>query len=268
MPLLRRIWNALRPVRPDHELDEELEFHREMIRSRLRARGLNDAQAQLDAGKRFGNLSVIREAVGETHRVTWLAAALQDLRHGVVLLRRDAGVSALIIAVLALGIGVNAGVFSLVNTIILKPLNLPDADRAVRFRQTFQGGTYDGGPGAMVDLWRNQTGLFEAVSVARLELMNLTGAQDPQQLNVARVTADFFRLFRAPVAAGRTFTAIEEAGPAGRVAVLSHSLWVNHFGSDTGIVGRQIVLSGTTYAVAGVVGAGFDSEQFDQPPDI
>ena len=268
MPLFRRIWNALRPVRRDHELEEELDFHREMIRSRSRDRGVNEEQAQRDANKRLGNLSMIREAVGDTHRVSWLAAALQDLRHGVVLLRRDAGVSSLIIGVLALGIGVNVGVFSLVNTVILKPLNLPDADRAVRIRTTFQGGTYDGGPAAMVDLWRNQTGLFEAVSAARLELMNLNGVQDPQQLNVARATADFFRLFRAPVAVGRTFTATEEAGPAGRVAVLSHSVWVNNFGSDPGIVGRQVVLSGTTYAVVGVIGAGFDSEQFDQPPDI
>jgi putative ABC transport system permease protein len=268
MPLFRRIWNGFRPARRDRELEEELDFHREMIRNKFRDRGLNEEQAELDAKKRLGNLSVVREDVRDTHRVSWLAAALQDLRHGVVLFRRDAGISALIIAVLALGIGINTGVFSLVNAVILKPLDLPGAERAVRFRQTFEGGTYDGGPAAMVDLWRRQTGLFEEVSAGRLELMNLAGTRDPAQLNVARVTADFFRLFQAPIAVGRTFTAEEEAGQTGRVTVLSHALWVKRFGSDADIVGRQVVLSGTAYEVVGVVGSGFDSEQFDPPPDI
>ena len=160
MPLFRRIWNGFRPARRDRELEEELDFHREMIRNEFRDRGLNEEQAELDAKKRLGNLSVVREDVRDTHRVSWLAAALQDLRHGVVLFRRDAGISALIIALLAMGIGVNTGVFSLVNAVILKPLDLPGAERAVRFRQTFEGGTYDGGPAAMVDLWPPPNGTF------------------------------------------------------------------------------------------------------------
>jgi putative ABC transport system permease protein len=159
-------------------------------------------------------------------------------------------------------------VFSLANAVLLKPLSLPGAERAVRFFMTYKDTMGDGGPARVVDWWRRQTNLFEDVSAGRMELMNLTGDQNPEQFAVARVTASFFRLFNAPVALGRTFTSEEEAGTTGRFTVLSHALWAKRFNGDPQIIGKQVLLSGASYEVIGILGSGFDSEQFDQQPDI
>lgn len=119
---------------------------------------------------------------------------------------------------------------------------------------TYQGSMQDGGPARVVDRWRRQTNLLEDVSADRMELMNLTGDQEPEQLAVARVTAGFFRLFNAPIVLGRTFASDEEAGATGRFTVLSHALWTRRFNDDPRTIGRHIQLSGVSYEVIGILG--------------
>jgi len=197
-----------------------------------------------------------------------MGSLLKDLKHSLRMFRATPGFTFAAVAALALGIGVNTAVFSLANAVLLKPLSLPGAERAVRFFMTYKDTMGDGGPARVVDWWRRQTNLFEDVSAGRMELMNLTGDQNPEQFAVARVTASFFRLFNAPVALGRTFTSEEEAGTTGRFTVLSHALWAKRFNGDPQIIGKQVLLSGASYEVIGILGSGFDSEQFDQQPDI
>ena len=136
MALFRRFLNVFRPARLDRELDEELEFHRHMRLRQAREQGLDPAEAEREANRRMGNPSIAKEEMRDARVLRWLASSLQDLRHGVVLLRRDAGVSALIVLVLALGIGGNAAIFTLLKAAFLDPLPYRDAGRLVTIMES------------------------------------------------------------------------------------------------------------------------------------
>lgn len=171
------------------------------------------------------------------------------------------------LAALALGIGANTAVFSLVDTVLLKPIHAPSADRLVQLRIGIQGRSHSGGSAHEFFYWRQQTELFQDVSAVRRELLNLTGSGDPQQLPTARVNAEFFHLFRAPLARGRTFNIAEDRFGGPHVVVLSYGLWSERFGKNPRIIGQAILLSGEPYTVVGILGPGFNSEQFDEPPE-
>ena len=131
MGFLRRFVNVFRQRRIDRDFDDELEFHRQMRERQERQRGLSAADAEQSAKRRLGNRSLAKEEMRDARVIQWLALSLQDLRHGVVLLRRDPGVSGLIILVLALGIGGTAAIFTLLKAAFLDPLPYRDAGRLV-----------------------------------------------------------------------------------------------------------------------------------------
>jgi predicted permease len=172
------------------------------------------------------------------------------------------------ILTLTLGIGANVAIFSVANAVLLRPLKTPGAAALVRFVTT-SGAASSSITGAQVfDIWRHQTSVFEDVSAHRLEFVNLTGGTEAEHIPIARVTAEFFRLFRAPLLHGRAFTADEDR-PNGRlVAILSHGLWSRRFGADPRIVGQTISLGSVPHVVVGILGPDFDAEQFDPRPDV
>src|SRR5215469_10203116 len=122
---------------------------------------------------------------------------LPELKRSLRVFRQSPGFTIAAVATLSIGIGANTAIFSIVNTVLLKPLNVPHADRVVQFMLTTRGGSFPGGAPQHYFLWRDQTRLFQNVSAYRLELANLTGGSDPEQIPAARVTVDFFRLFGA-----------------------------------------------------------------------
>src|SRR5207247_831346 len=123
----------------------------------------------------------------------------------------------------------------------------------VRFA-TITGSVSSTFTGAQVfDVWRQQTALFDDVSAHRLEFVNLTGATEPEQIPVARVTAEFFGLFRAPLLHGRAFLSDEDQPGGRRVAVLSHGLWTRRFGRDPRIVGQTISLGSVPHVIVGIL---------------
>ncbi|HWW86169.1 MAG TPA: ABC transporter permease, partial [Vicinamibacterales bacterium] len=193
---------------------------------------------------------------------------LQDLRFALRALRATPIVTASAILSLALGIGANTAIFSVVNAILLRPLRAPDADRLVRFAET-----YHGTPSWSIDLarynqWRQETSAFDDISAHWSELANLTNGSYPEQVSVGRVTAGFFGLFGARAIKGHVFAADEDR-PGGRpVVVLSHELWRRQFAADPEIVGKAVVLGGESRSVVGVIAPNFDSEQFADRPDV
>jgi putative ABC transport system permease protein len=193
-----------------------------------------------------------------------LDTLLSDLRHTLRLIRQQPGFAGSIIAALALGIGANTAIFSVVNTVLLKPLPYPDPERLVLFLTTQPQGSFPGASPAKFNVWREQTDAFDDVSAYRSSVVNLTGGNDPEQISAGQVTAPFFRLFGAPVAAGRTFSADEDRPNGGQVVVLANGFWRRRFGGDPAIVGRTISLNGAPYLVIGVLGP-FDTEAI-QPP--
>jgi predicted permease len=194
--------------------------------------------------------------------------ASQDIAYALRTMQRQPAFAAVAILTLTLGIGANVAIFSVANAVLLRPLKTPGAATLVRFVTT-SGAASSSITGAQVfDLWRHQTSVFEDVSAHRLEFVNLTGGTEAEHIPIARVTAEFFRLFRAPLLHGRAFTADEDR-PNGRlVAILSHGLWSRRFGADPRIVGQTISLGSVPHVVVGILGPDFDAEQFDPRPDV
>jgi putative ABC transport system permease protein len=196
-----------------------------------------------------------------------LDAFLKDLRHSVRMFSQSPGFTVAAVAALALGIGANSAIFSVVNTVLLKPLTYPEPDRIVQFLLTSPQGS---GPGASVpkyEIWREQEKLFQDVAAYDFDGpgLNITGGAYPEQIKGLHVTMDYFRLFGASVQHGRTISKEEDSPHGPRVVVLSAGLWRRRFGSDPGIVGRNIELGGEPYQVIGVMSSNFKS---DPMPDL
>ncbi len=196
-------------------------------------------------------------------------ACVQDVRYAIRTLGRSPGFTAAALATLALGIGANAAIFSVVNAVLLKPLAYADPDRIVFFFVTTPRGPSYGGSAAKYNVWRRQTETFENVSAYeyRGSGLNLTGGSYPEQVLAIRVTASYFRLFGVPMAEGRAFTPEEDRPGGGRVAVLSYGLWQRRFAGDARMTGKTISLGGEPYTVVGIAGAGFDAG-LDAPPEV
>jgi predicted permease len=198
-----------------------------------------------------------------TSLVPWLEDAGRDFRFAVRSLAKMPGFTAIAILVMAVGIGANTAVFSVINTVLLKPLTYPDAQSLVQLMNTSDQGSFPGANVPKFNIWHQQTSIFQ--DVAGYDTggagLNLTGGSEPEQVQGIHVTADYFRLFGAPVILGRTFTAEEDSPHGGNVAVLSYGLWKRRFGGDPNIVGTNIQLDGQPYQVVGVIGREFVSEQ-------
>ena len=258
MALFRRFLNVFRPARLEREINEELEFHREMRLRRSRERGLSVAEAEMEARRRMGNLSVTKEEMRDARMVQWLASTLQDLRHGLVLLRRDPGVSGLIVLVLALGIGGNAGVFTLLKAAFFDPLPYRDAARLVT---VIENNGWIPTVSEFLQI-RAHTRTLEGIAFAEHRDMQLSGTGEPTRVFAARVTASFFPLLGVSAAQGRTF--LEEDNQPGRTpaVLLTDSFWRSRMGSDPGVVGRTLRLDGQAAVVVGVLPGSF---HFDYP---
>ena len=194
---------------------------------------------------------------------------LQDLRYALRTARQNPAFTLAAVAALTLAIGANTAIFSVVNTVLLRPLPYPDPDRLVVFTTTSPQGSGFGASPTKFNTWRRQTAAFQDVSAYRFSVVNLTEGE-PEQVATAHVSADFFRLFGAPVSAGRTFTADEDLPNGGRVVVLSDGFWRRRFGADASMVGRKLSLNGEPHEVVGILGP-FDSETVQTPigpPDL
>jgi putative ABC transport system permease protein len=196
-----------------------------------------------------------------------MSNAWHDLRFALRSLRKMPTFTAIAVLVIAVGIGANTAVFSVINTVLLKPLSYPDPQSLVVLTNTGPQGSFPAANVPKFNIWHQQTGIFQ--SVAGYDQagagLNLTGGNDPEQLQGVHVTGDYFRLFGAPVLSGRTFTTAEDSPNGGHVAVLSYGLWKRRFGGDPNIVGTNIQLDGQPYMVVGVIGRDFVT---DTPADL
>jgi len=189
-----------------------------------------------------------------------------DLKFALRMLRQSPGFAAAAVFALALGIGANTAIFSVINTVLLKPLPFPDPDRIVALMNSSPQGS---GPAASVpkfNAWRKRTKSLQFVSAYDTggPGLNVTGGDRPEQLQGIHVSYEFFELFGARTVLGRTFTPDEDRPRGGNVVVLSHGLWQRRFGSDTAVTNRSITLGGELYRIIGVL-APFP---FDPPADL
>ena len=206
----------------------------------------------------MGNILVAREEMRDARVARWLASSLEDLRHGLFLLRRDPGVSGLIILVLALGIGGNAAVFTLLKAAFLDPLPYRDSSRLVNVVEN------DGLIPTVSEFLeiRKHTHTLEEMAFAQYRDMQLGGTGEPTRVFAARVTASFFPLLGVNPSLGRTFLEEENRPESPPVIILSNAFWRSRMGSDPGVLGRTLRLDGQPAVVVGVLPPDF---HFDYP---
>ncbi len=194
---------------------------------------------------------------------------LLDLRYGCRSLYRAPLFAVTAVAALALGIGANTAVFSVVHAVLLKPLSYPGADRIVLFHGITPNGPIYGASATKYNIWRQQSDVFEDVAAYEYNGadLNLTGGALPEQVRAIRVTAGYFPLLGTPVVLGRAFNAAEDEPNGSPVAVLSYGLWQRDFGGDARVLGRSLALGGKAHTIVGVLGPGFRTE-LDTAPDV
>ncbi|HZE69971.1 MAG TPA: ABC transporter permease [Pyrinomonadaceae bacterium] len=184
---------------------------------------------------------------------------IKDVRYGLRSLMKHPAFTAITVLTLALGIGANAAIFSLVNAVLLKPLSFPEPDRLVMVWEDQSAAGFprsDVAPGTFND-WRAEQSVFEGMAALDWHSFNITGDGEPEKISSYGVTANFFPLLGIQPALGRNFSPAEDKPEAGKVAILSYGLWQRRYGGDREILTRDILLNGEKYSVIGVMPKGF-----------
>lgn len=196
-----------------------------------------------------------------------MGAFISDLRHSLRTLAKNPAFTIVAIAALALGIGANTAIFSVVNTVLLQPLPYPDSDRIMRVERQFPEGTGSSISIPKFMVWKKNNQTFDSMAIYDFSGpgLNLGAGEHPEQVKGIHVSAEYFRVFGVAPVQGRTFLPQEDLPNAPKTAVVSYDLWKNRFGNDPALVGRSILLGGDPYSVIGILPAAFHS---DPPADI
>jgi len=195
-------------------------------------------------------------------------ALFKDLKHSLRMFRRSPGFTIAAVAALTLGIGTNTAIFTVVNAVLLKPIPFPEPDRLVIFQTTSPQGAGNAASPAKFAAWSRQDAVVEDAAAFRSGVINYTGGDFVEQLKLEQVSANYFRLFGAPIIRGRGFSAEEDRPGAEKVALISEGLWTRRFGADPSIVGRAIPLGGDPHVVVGIVGRSFNLAEFGPQPEV
>ncbi len=194
-------------------------------------------------------------------------AFFKDLRHSVRMFAKSPAFTLAALAALTVGIGANTAIFSVVNAVLLKPVGFPDPDRVVMFMNLSPQGSGPAASPAKFMHYRAQSDVVQDVAAFNFGAVNYTGGSFPEQLQMGRVSADFFKLVGAPVIAGRTFSADEDLPNAPKTVVLSKGTWESRFASDPDIPGKPIPINGEPHTIVGVLGD-FNFNEFGATPQV
>ena len=249
-------WRATRRAAAD--LAEEMETHRQMAERRLRESGISAADAASASRRAMGNITLAHEDARAVS-VPWsFETWWQDVRYGVRMLRKNPGFTLVAVVTLALGIGANTAMFSVVNTVLLRPLPYAAADRlAVIWTADPSRNIHESATSypTFTD-WRTQSRHFADMAFWRTHEGNLFGAGEPERVTGAQTSANLFALLGVNPVLGRTFTPDDERNRA-PVVVLSHRLWQRRFGADPAAIGRTIEIDRRPLEIIGVMPDGF-----------
>ncbi len=233
----------------DGELDAELRFHLERQIVANVSAGMSPAEARRTALREFGGVEELKEECRDMRKTNYIHDLALDLRHGLRILRKSPGFTAVAVLTLALGIGANTAIFSLVNGIVLRPLPYSQPQRLVSITDSYP-------EGALVAMRASLKTVDVAGYMDSTEL-NLSGRGEPSRLYAASVSSELFAILGARTEAGRIFRSGEDQPGRDNVVILSHALWQSEFGGDRNIVGRSVTLEGVDRRVVGVMASDF-----------
>src|SRR6266850_1919307 len=252
----RRFRALFRRDELERELEAELRFHLERDEAENLRSGMSSEDSHFAALKSFGQLEQAKEECRDARGVRLITEVFQDLRYAGRKLRQNKAFTAVIVLTLALGIGVNCAVFSLVNAVLLRPLPYPASDRLLNIGQSFGKDNQSGPVSAPNYLdFSNQTTVFENTALFNDTSRNLTGVGDPKRLSAQRISASYFPTLRVGPWRGRIFTPEEDKPGNNRVVLLSYGLWLRRFGADEDVVGKTLTLDGANHTIIGVMPA-------------
>jgi predicted permease len=258
---LRSLWrNLFARAEVERELDAELRAYVDELVAEKTKSGMNEADARRAALIEAGGVEQIKEEVRDARKGALVETTIQDLKYGARLLRRAPGFAFIAVLTIALGIGANSAIFSVINAVVLKPLAYPASGQLMFITSQFPTLGFEKfwiSPAEYFE-YREQTREFADIAAYNMGAMNFSEGDQPERLNTAFVTWNMFRVLRVNPSLGRWFTAEEDRPNADPVVVLSHGLWTRKLGADRSIVGRQLEINGRKRTVVGIAPPGFD----------
>src|SRR5262249_27913434 len=225
--------------------------------------GLSPQEARRNALLELGGVEQVQEKVREIRMGQFIETVWRDVRLGVRTLVHSPIFTAVTVLSLALGIGANTAIFSVVNGLLLRPLSYPESERLVDVwhtppQQSFPGlDRFSVSPANYLD-WKAQSSAFEKIAAYGYAGLSLSTSNDPLPLTAATVSSDFFSVLRSNPIQGRTFTPDEERPGQDQVVVISHRLWQRAFGANRNIVGQTLTLNSRSFTVVGIMPEGFE----------
>src|SRR6185437_6356911 len=264
MALFSRIKNLFSRSKLDREIAAEIEVHLAMRADENAAGGMSPEEARRDARVRFGNATLMRERVAEVDAGLALQNVIRDARYAVRRLRKSPGFAGTVLLTLAIGIGANAAVFSVVNSILLRPLPYPQSDRLVALwldapgaggLTNFQSGLQLSP--SMYFTFSDHNRSFDALGIFTSRHANVTGLAQPEEVQATLVSGGVLEALDVAPAVGRWFGQADQDPHESKTAMLGYGYWQRRFGGDMGVIGRSIQVDGVTRTIEGVMPRGF-----------
>lgn len=255
----------------DADLARELRDHLELEAEEQQEAGLSPEQAGYAAHRAQGNTLKIQEDVRAAWGFQWLETLGQDVRFDLRMLRKSPGFTTVAVLTLALGIGANTAIFSVVDPVLLRPLPYKDAGSLVwptlQFPKTDLHGSFV--PHPIYFAWRGQNHVFSGIAATHfVQEFTLTGKSFPERVPGMRISANFFSVLGVELARGRSFTSEEDRPGGPHAAVLSYGLWQSHYAGSPKILGRSIMLDDKEYSIVGVLPASFKFSTLGMQPQV
>jgi ABC-type antimicrobial peptide transport system permease subunit len=264
IPRLTSLWrNLLQKDRVEQEFTEEIQAYLEMLTEAKILEGLKPQEARREALIEMGGVEQVKERVREIRMGYFLETMWQDLRYGMRVLVKSPVFTTVAVLSLALGIGANTAIFSVVNGLLLRPLPYPDSQRIVHVwhtppQESFPGmNRFSVSPANYLD-WKDQNHTFEQMAAYGYAGFSLSASDDPVAVTGAAVSSEFFSVLRSNASQGRTFLPEEEQPGRDQAVVISHGLWQRAFGANPNLIGQTLTLNSRSFTVIGIMPAGFE----------
>jgi hypothetical protein len=257
--------------RGDKRLREEMEMHLAMQTEENIRAGMSPEESRRQARLTFGSSEVVRESYHNEEGLSFLEHLIQDARFALRIFIKSPGFTLVAVLTLALGIGANTAIFSMIDALFLKPLSLPDPNQLVRIYAEGPSGHYGAGFSMPeFENLREHASSFSALSAEdHFPQLNMVTRSGSAEVSGAFVSGNYFDLLKVQPRLGRAFLPAEDAVPnRNAVAIISDDLWKGHFNSDPGILGSQIQINGIEFTVIGVTPPGFDGDLVGLPEQV
>jgi predicted permease len=255
--LWRRLLSLLRRGRLERDMEEEMRFHLEMQIEQNLGAGMSPGEARQAARRQFGNQTWLKEVSRDMWSLRFIETLIQDLRYGARTLMKNSGFTSVAALTLALGIGANTAIFSVVDCVLLKPLPFPQPEQLVTLNRSMPNFEYSSIPYPNFRDWQKENRSFSAIGVSRGFGFSLIGAGEAERINGQFISADFFSVLGVKPLLGRTFAPGEDEIGAAPVALISEGLWRRKFGSATDASGKGLTLDDKSYTIVGVIPSSF-----------